>query len=453
MGYRFPRLNNISFWLLIPSIILFLFASGIENGAGTGWTLYPPLSGIQSHSGPSVDLAIFALHLSGISSLLGAMNLILIWHIFAFNSTINPISFLSNTKQKLSYKSYTANGNNQGKPNKEPKFDNKWKKILGRTGTNKHAHVIAFEQLNSGKPVNSSKINEILAYCDLSVTDEKLNVLLNTHSFTLTDLNHKTITKKIIKDKLGPVNGKNRIAGIYIFTHSSSGSKYVGSSSELSLRLNGYMNFTHKETGLLLPLLKKEKLKNFSLQVFPFYTNYVKGSEIILEQYYLLDPSFTLNTIRVANNPSGSNAKALYMYNRDMSMLYYSSTQQIDIIRKLNIHHTTFTKHLNNRTYYLGKYIFLREPVLTAKVKDLSDSDLFFMLKKDRLKFNKIKPINSLSKGVELTKVNTNNSVVLPSLGKGVEFLKKQGLAANQITLNKYINLKKAYNGYLCKFI
>jgi len=72
----FPRLNNISFWLLIPSLALFLFASGIENGAGTGWTLYPPLSGIQAHSGPSVDLAIFGLHLSGVSSLLGAMNFI-----------------------------------------------------------------------------------------------------------------------------------------------------------------------------------------------------------------------------------------------------------------------------------------------------------------------------------------------------------------------------------------
>lgn len=35
----FPRLNNISYWLLPPSIILFLFANGIENGAGTGWTL------------------------------------------------------------------------------------------------------------------------------------------------------------------------------------------------------------------------------------------------------------------------------------------------------------------------------------------------------------------------------------------------------------------------------
>lgn len=72
----FPRLNNISFWLLPPSLVLFIVGAIVENGAGTGWTLYPPLSGIQSHSGPSVDLTIFALHLSGISSLLGAMNFI-----------------------------------------------------------------------------------------------------------------------------------------------------------------------------------------------------------------------------------------------------------------------------------------------------------------------------------------------------------------------------------------
>jgi len=72
----FPRLNNISFWLLPPSLLLLLFSACIEGGVGTGWTLYPPLSGLQSHSGPSVDLAIFALHLSGVSSLLGAINFI-----------------------------------------------------------------------------------------------------------------------------------------------------------------------------------------------------------------------------------------------------------------------------------------------------------------------------------------------------------------------------------------
>ena len=35
----FPRLNNISFWLLVPSLLLFVFSAIIENGAGTGWTL------------------------------------------------------------------------------------------------------------------------------------------------------------------------------------------------------------------------------------------------------------------------------------------------------------------------------------------------------------------------------------------------------------------------------
>lgn len=72
----FPRLNNISFWLLPPSVLLLTFSTCIEGGAGTGWTIYPPLSGVQSHSGPSVDLAIFAIHLSGLSSLLGSMNFI-----------------------------------------------------------------------------------------------------------------------------------------------------------------------------------------------------------------------------------------------------------------------------------------------------------------------------------------------------------------------------------------
>jgi cytochrome c oxidase subunit 1 len=32
----FPRLNNISFWLLPPALALFLFSNVMENGAGTG---------------------------------------------------------------------------------------------------------------------------------------------------------------------------------------------------------------------------------------------------------------------------------------------------------------------------------------------------------------------------------------------------------------------------------
>nr|YP_009370795.1 cytochrome c oxidase subunit I [Truljalia hibinonis]ARO46889.1 cytochrome c oxidase subunit I [Truljalia hibinonis] len=72
----FPRMNNMSFWLLPPSLTLLLTSSLVENGAGTGWTVYPPLSAGIAHSGASVDLAIFSLHLAGISSILGAVNFI-----------------------------------------------------------------------------------------------------------------------------------------------------------------------------------------------------------------------------------------------------------------------------------------------------------------------------------------------------------------------------------------
>nr|QJT42741.1 cytochrome c oxidase subunit I [Diplocheila zealandica] len=72
----FPRMNNMSFWLLPPSLTLLLMSSLVESGAGTGWTVYPPLSSGIAHSGASVDLAIFSLHLAGVSSILGAVNFI-----------------------------------------------------------------------------------------------------------------------------------------------------------------------------------------------------------------------------------------------------------------------------------------------------------------------------------------------------------------------------------------
>ncbi len=71
----FPRLNNISFWLLVPAFLLLLSSAFVGPGAGTGWTIYPPLSS-SGHPGPSVDMAIFALHLAGASSVLGALNFI-----------------------------------------------------------------------------------------------------------------------------------------------------------------------------------------------------------------------------------------------------------------------------------------------------------------------------------------------------------------------------------------
>ncbi len=78
----FPRLNNLSYWLYVAGTSLAvasLFAPGgggdLGTGAGVGWVLYPPLS-TTAEGGYAMDLAIFAVHLSGASSILGAINII-----------------------------------------------------------------------------------------------------------------------------------------------------------------------------------------------------------------------------------------------------------------------------------------------------------------------------------------------------------------------------------------
>nr|YP_009525740.1 cytochrome c oxidase subunit I [Orithyia sinica]AXS67514.1 cytochrome c oxidase subunit 1 [Orithyia sinica] len=70
----FPRMNNMSFWLLPPSLTLLLMSGMVESGVGTGWTVYPPLASAIAHAGASVDMGIFSLHLAGVSSILGAVN-------------------------------------------------------------------------------------------------------------------------------------------------------------------------------------------------------------------------------------------------------------------------------------------------------------------------------------------------------------------------------------------
>nr|WKU62210.1 cytochrome c oxidase subunit I [Pheidole sagei] len=72
----YPRMNNMSFWLLPPSLTLLLLGSFINSGVGTGWTIYPPLASNIFHSGASIDLSIFSLHIAGMSSILGAINFI-----------------------------------------------------------------------------------------------------------------------------------------------------------------------------------------------------------------------------------------------------------------------------------------------------------------------------------------------------------------------------------------
>ncbi|MCC7005567.1 MAG: cytochrome c oxidase subunit I [Ottowia sp.] len=70
----FARMNNFSFWLLPVAAILLSGSFFVPGGASAaGWTLYAPLS---LQMGPGMDMAIFAVHIMGASSIMGAINII-----------------------------------------------------------------------------------------------------------------------------------------------------------------------------------------------------------------------------------------------------------------------------------------------------------------------------------------------------------------------------------------
>ena len=68
-----PRMNNLSFWILPFAFALLLSTLFLPGGGPAGgWTMYPPLS-LQSDS---LAYVVFAVHLMGISSIMGAINII-----------------------------------------------------------------------------------------------------------------------------------------------------------------------------------------------------------------------------------------------------------------------------------------------------------------------------------------------------------------------------------------
>jgi cytochrome c oxidase subunit I len=75
----FPRLNALSFWLLLFGGIAF-YTSIFFEPPEAGWTMYPPLSDDTFSAGGGVDAWIVMIHLTGISSLVGAFNFVATIH-------------------------------------------------------------------------------------------------------------------------------------------------------------------------------------------------------------------------------------------------------------------------------------------------------------------------------------------------------------------------------------
>lgn len=72
----FPNLNLGALCLLMASMTLLTLALLCESIPGVGWTVYPPLSDSTAHPYSTLDIAIFALHINGLSSIGGSINVL-----------------------------------------------------------------------------------------------------------------------------------------------------------------------------------------------------------------------------------------------------------------------------------------------------------------------------------------------------------------------------------------
>jgi len=81
--------------------------------------------------------------------------------------------------------------------------------------------------------------------------------------------------------------------------------------------------------------------------------------------------------------------------------------------------------------------------------------ELSLRLQKERVKYNKNKPITAKSRVIMLVSVKNPKDIKLfYGLRPCIKFLKNnKGLTSSRETLLKYIKNEKEYCGYFCKFV
>jgi len=305
------------------------------------------------------------------------------------------------------------------------------------------SYLLAMKYIRNNELIDAFKLNDLLSFANLSINQDLLDKILNKPVTTFINLKKDTMLSHDFLQNIGSIRNEKCLAGIYFWTHTSTGSMYVGSSRHLARRLIGYFKATHSNVGKFIPLLKKEGVNAFTLQVIPLNAEYYEFLELIIEQYFLLQPRFNLNTLKVVNKISGARSKSLYMYNKDFSKLIYSSSNQEEFIFKLKIHHSIITDSMNTGSLYLNKYVFTNQPVFSAVSTNLSLDNVLTLLEKERLNYKKPRKVVIFSVDHE------NQKLYFNSIKNCLCFLNNISVS-NKTALYRHINTGKPYNGYVC---
>lgn len=124
---------------------------------------------------------------------------------------------------------------------------------------------LALEHINSDNLTTHLVINKLLYNQKVYISANKLKELLKVKGIEFA----LPISKSNLNNFYHLV-GKSKhtgFAGVYVFTHKSSKSMYIGSSNLLRRRMEYYFKGNLKVTGKFIPLLSKEGLSSFNLKV------------------------------------------------------------------------------------------------------------------------------------------------------------------------------------------
>jgi len=109
LGYDdmiFPRLNALSLWLIVISLLFMFLSLLFDGGVNAGWTFYVPLS-VYNYS--SMDLMVFSLHVAGLSSLVGSLNFIVTFMRYFLFSFFSLFGFINLVLWCASFYSFSFN--------------------------------------------------------------------------------------------------------------------------------------------------------------------------------------------------------------------------------------------------------------------------------------------------------------------------------------------------------
>jgi hypothetical protein len=304
-------------------------------------------------------------------------------------------------------------------------------------------------------------LNNLLKNQGVSITEAELNTLKAIPGVKF-DLPLNAQTTKAFEALVGKPNTRGIKEGIYIFTHIASRAKYVGSSSSLSRRLDQYFSFKHfnqKNSGLLIPLIKKEGFEAFNLEVFIVPADIglkfkdsnnlnFNFSYLFLEQFYLLREEFNLNTQRIVNFRVDQ-GKAVYLYSLDYKVLYFCASSLNEIKGVLGIHHATCTKCIKTGDSYLDYFRISSDSLNDVEKTKLSLQELLDLIDTKKTEALKKNTSAKFSKPIFIRKEDQEETLEFSSITMTVKYLKDINIQADRNQIAKCLDTNKPYKGYI----